>query len=267
MQAYHDGFILSNFKVSWYNLTRSEQSNGFLGVGTKVVPVPATWSPGRAAQGHCGALMSCGTEELLLSSLTDLCHTWDVQDSCGRLHTFPSFALLPQSEFFLLNEQFTYSLPHWWSIKDYFFSPCCCCLTCPRVSTMLTAPNLMLFSIFQPGWGHFSSITQPLCSLSLNTNSDWKPHSACSYPVSIANSNDLSKHSLFGTIICWRQGRWRSQGTCHDSWTFKKPKTKPEQQKVVLADTSYLWVLLGLRKRGDTGLHVHTPTIPPQGQT
>lgn len=123
MQAYHDGFILSNFKVSWYNLTRSEQSNGFLGVGTKVVPVTATWWPGRAARGHCGALMSCGTEELLLSSLTDLQHTWDVQDSCGRLHTFPSFALLPQSEFFLLNEQFTYSLAHWRSIKDYFFPP------------------------------------------------------------------------------------------------------------------------------------------------
>lgn len=75
----------------------------------------------------------------------------------------------------------------------------------------------------------------------------------------MANSKDLSKHSLFGTIICWRQGRWRSQGICHDSWTFKKPKTKPEQQKFVLADTSYLWVLLGERWHRSARAHTNNP--------
>lgn len=52
--------------------------------------------------------------------------------------------------------KFTYSLTYWWCIKNCvvgFFFPCC--LLCPRVSPMLTAPNFMLFSIFQPqpGWG------------------------------------------------------------------------------------------------------------------
>lgn len=116
---------------------------------------------------------------------------------------------------------------------------------------MLTAPNLMLFSIFQPhpGWGDISILTQPLCSLSLNINSDWKPQGACSCPASIANSNDLSKHSLFATMIYWRQGRWGKPGCLPWPPDFKKSKTKPEQQKAALADTSDLWVLLGLLGR------------------
>lgn len=57
-----------------------------------------------------------------------------------------------------------------------------------------------------------------------------------------------STHSLVPSSTGDREGGG-SQGTCHDFWTFKKPKTKPGQQKVARADTSYLWALLGLLGR------------------
>lgn len=72
-------------------------------------------------------------------------YTWNVQDSCGRLHTFTSFALLPESEFFFLNEQFTYSLAYWRSIKNCFFPPTACCLTCPHAHRTRTYHALLNF--------------------------------------------------------------------------------------------------------------------------
>lgn len=77
------------------------------------------------------------------------------------------------------------------ALKIAFFS-LACCLEFPRVRPtppppgLLTVPDLIMsFWIFQswPGWSHFSSINQPLCSFScqflyLNTNSNQK-HSRC----------------------------------------------------------------------------------------
>lgn len=125
-------FYIEYFKVSWYNSTRSEQSNEYLGVGTKVVPVTTTRLPGRAAQGHHGGLMSCGTEELLLSSLTDLhlhleCAGFLWQAT--HLHFICSaariWALLPEWAIHLQPGILT---EHY----KLLFSPAACCLTCPH---------------------------------------------------------------------------------------------------------------------------------------
>lgn len=68
-------FYIKYFKVSWYNLTRSEQSNEIsisMGRGQRL----CRWQPpdywGKTAQGHRGGLMNCVTGEFTHSSLSDL---------------------------------------------------------------------------------------------------------------------------------------------------------------------------------------------------
>lgn len=149
--------------------------------------------------------MSCGTDEFLLSSLRE--------PGMGRIPVAgytPSLHLLCYQN--LSSSSMNNSLTAWHTdgalkivlLVVFFFSPVASYVPgsapCSQHQTLCSSQ----FSSHSQAGVHFSSLIQPLCSLSLNIKSDWKPHGACSYLGSDPNSNDLSKHSLFATMIHWR---------------------------------------------------------------